>query len=666
MNELASKSQRATGTRQTQEIEASDRTSVLERFDPAAVSVRAAKEVRNREIHLPPVSVYRWWARRTEAVFGAVLDAYFLNDPGPGLVVDPFSGGGVIPLAAVIRGHRVYAQDLNPWATQGLGGMLRLPSPSEIHHLERQLQEVAEPLLRSAYATRFSNGEPATISHTFRVATAKCSKCGVRSRLFPYAMVSLLTRKERGHPDAILSCPNGHLFYGKFGAVTRCRECGTRTDPDAEYTSERTVACPQCRHTEKLQTRALAGEWRWEIVLVERTARGKRELALASPEEIRQAEHPRWKPKLDLGRIPDGQETKVLLRHGFRHWHDLYPPRQRSVMEAILKMSEALATDERGLAALRMAIYGSAEMAGLLSRWDRWYLKSYEAMAGHRFNFTTLPAEPNVWGAERSGRGTVTRRLALFAKASAWLQARIEGPLTVVGPLPPSTRPKALPAGVHAYLVEGSSERLSLPSNSTDLVLTDPPYHDDVQYDELSLPLRAWSRLSLQKLVNEAVVNSTNGFTATSQEYRALLSRIFRECRRILKPTGSLILSYANRQPEAWADLFAALQRAGFWGVNYAIVHSENETDHAKRGIRACALDLMMELAPNPPAARQFFRPKAVPSGPEADFLTTVGETCLTIGLLPSEWEVGFAEALKATPFLCGPTHSASAKPDIT
>ena len=664
MNKLASKSRPAKVARQIDEPEVGDHTGVLERFDSVAVSLRAAREVRNREIHLPPVSVYRWWARRTEAVFGGILDAFFSNRSGSGLVVDPFSGGGVIPLAAVIRGHSVYAQDLNPWATQGLAGMLRLPSPSEIHQLERQLQEAAETLLRSAYATTFSSGEPATISHTFRVATAKCSKCGVRSRLFPYAMVSLLTRKERGRPEAILSCPRGHLFYGKIGAVTRCRECGVQTDPGAEYTSERTVVCQQCRHVEKLQTRATHGDWRWEVVLVERTAGRSRELALASPDEIRQAENPRWKPTLNLGCIPDGQETKVLLRHGFHHWHDLYPPRQRSVMEALLAMSESVATDDRALAALRMAIYGSAEMAGLLSRWDRWYLKSYEAMAGHRFNFTTLPAEPNVWGAARSGRGTVTRRLALFAKASAWLQERIAGPLTVIGPVPPSTRRRTLRQGVNAYLVEGSSERMSLPSRSADLVLTDPPYHDDVQYDELSMPLRAWSRLSMQKLVNEAVVNSTNGFTADSYDYRALLSRIFRECQRILKPTGCLILSYANRQPEAWIDLFAALQLAGFWGVNYAIVHSENETDHAKRGIRACALDLMMELVPDPQHVPQFLRPKVNPTGPEAEFLTIVGETCLAIGRLPSGWQLGFAEALKATPFLCGPTRSASAKPE--
>jgi SAM-dependent methyltransferase len=273
---------------------------------------------------------------------------------------------------------------------------------------------------------------------------------------------------------------------------------------------------------------------------------------------------------------------------------------------------------------------------------------------------------PPAWRlqAARSGRGTVTRRLALFARASEWLQERAAGSLTVLGPLPATTPRKAIPKGVDAYLVEGSSERISLPSGSADLVLTDPPYHDDVQYDELSLPLRAWSRLSTQKLINKAVVNSTNGFSTESHDYRDLLSRIFRECQRILKPTGRLILSYANRQPEAWIDLFAALQLAGFWGVNYAIVHSQNETDHAKRGIRACALDLMMELSPR--AATPLLRPKVTVSGPEADYLRTVGEKCLEIGRLQSGWHVSFAQALKETPFLCGPTQISRAKPEGT
>ena len=49
--------------------------SPLRHLDADAVSRAARAETRNREVYLPPVSVFRWWARRTEAVNGAVIDA---------------------------------------------------------------------------------------------------------------------------------------------------------------------------------------------------------------------------------------------------------------------------------------------------------------------------------------------------------------------------------------------------------------------------------------------------------------------------------------------------------------------------------------------------------------------------------------------------------------
>ncbi len=101
--------------------------SPLRHLDPTDINVRVRREVRNREVHMPPVSTYRWWARRTESVNGAIIDAVNRDHPGRLVVSDPFAGGGVIPLAAVIRGHRVYARDINPWAATGLSAMLSLP-----------------------------------------------------------------------------------------------------------------------------------------------------------------------------------------------------------------------------------------------------------------------------------------------------------------------------------------------------------------------------------------------------------------------------------------------------------------------------------------------------------------------------------------------------------
>ena len=483
--------------------------SPLRHLDADAVSRAARAETRNREVYLPPVSVFRWWARRTEAVNGAVIDAVTAErgSDEPLLIVDPFAGGGVIPLAALIRGHRVYAQDINPWAAAGLTAMLGLPEPAAIREGVAALAQRITPLVSAAYGTTMTDGQPGTITHTFRVATADCGACGERSRLYPHAMVTLLARKERGRPAAIVACRNGHLSHGRHDRNSRCPTCRTIIDPTSSYTARRVSTCSNCGHRTRLQDLAASGDWSWEVVLVERARPGIREITTASTVEATTADNPRWRPQRTLGVIPVGQETKVLRRHGFSTWGDLYPDRQRYVLEQLLELAPGSSDNPAVVALLRMAIIGSAEMAGLCSRWDRWYLKSYETMAGHRFNFTTLTVEPNAWGTATSGRGTVLRRLDQLIKASTWLHDNTTvGP--VVGPIDPTS---AYRCTADVVVARGSSEQIALDDHSADLVLTDPPYHDDVQYSELSLPLRAWADLDLAPLEGEAVVNAATG-----------------------------------------------------------------------------------------------------------------------------------------------------------
>jgi adenine-specific DNA methylase len=311
--------------------------------------------------------------------------------------------------------------------------------------------------------------------------------------------------------------------------------------------------------------------------------------------------------------------------------------------------------DEPVRRALRLAVIGSTEMAGLLSRWDRFYLKSYEAMAGHRFNFATFVAEPNVWGATASGRGTVRRRLASFAKSSRWISAHVGRSLSVVGPFSVTSQAFGIPVGADVCIAEGSSERLALESHSVDLVLTDPPYHDDVEYDELSLPLRAWGGMAVNRLKSAASVNSAIDGRNRFAEYSALLGRIFAEVRRTLKDDGHLIFSYANREPAAWVALLSALESAGFTACGYLVVHAENETDVAKRGVRACNLDLLMDLVPRSASVRlEQWKPMSPPVGAEEEFVSILGEAFLQVGSLPVGWKPRLIDLLRHTPFLIG------------
>jgi SAM-dependent methyltransferase len=182
-------------------------------------------------------------------------------------------------------------------------------------------------------------------------------------------------------------------------------------------------------------------------------------------------------------------------------------------------------------------------------------------------------------------------------------------------------------------------------------VLTDPPYHDDVQYGELSQPLQAWAGLPSQDVTGDAVVNHATGQLVAAGSYTALLTSIFRESARLLRADGHLVFSYANRDPGAWAQLFDALQCAGLRAAGCAVVHSENETDHAKRGVRACTLDLLLDLVPLSALPVVQHLPTCAGTA-EAEFLSVVATYALQIGELKPGWQADFFNEAIATHFL--------------
>ena len=627
--------------------------SVLRHLDVKSIGDAVRVESRSRQTHLPPISVYRWWARRTEAVTGAIVDAVTLDNPGRRLLIaDPFAGGGVIALAILLRGHRVYAQDVNPWAARGLATMLDLPEPAAIEAAADRLHNLTSALLRRAYGTKLANGTAGSIVQTMRVATSHCPACSQELRLYPSALVSLLNRVDTGGTRGFLACRVGHVGVASVLKKSRCTTCRRVVDPDARYTTGRIARCAHCGWEGKLSELCGPNGFDWKVVLVERAKGNVREIGLPTVAELAAAESRSWRPLRDLPAIAHGDETATMLAHGQRYWHDLYPARQRVVIETLLAAcSEAAGGDIRVQRALEAAVIGSTEMAGRASRWDPRYLKAYETVANHRFNFTTFAVEPNVWGADERGRGTVERRIQHLAKASLWLNEHIGHRMVVEGPSPASDRRTSMAASVDALIVTGSSSRMRLPAGSLDVVVTDPPYHDDVQYGELSDLFRAWAGETTGELTGDAVV-ATRGQSKTTAQYQAILTEVFTEIRRALREGGHLVLSYANRDPSAWIALFSALQSAGFRGVGYTIVPSENEIDHAKAGRRACNLDVLIDLIHSPSRRVLQYEPTGDPLDDEETFCRVVGRHALRIGRLDQAWDAEFSMALRQCAFV--------------
>ena len=597
---------------------------------------RVREQQRNREIYTPPISLFRWWARRSHALIGALLDAAVDARDGASLAVsDPFSGGGTVAIEAARRGLPVYAQDLHPWAVTGIATALDRVDHTEFSEAANALLETLAPLRRRLYAIQCEkHGEDSEVLTTFWVRKASCPRCSSAVFLFPY---SLVTRASRTATDP----------YGWWG----CRACGHVTRSHADSRSRRCSGCrrslpaaatallpdrmaqcpnPRCAH----EFPAFADAPAYEPVLVQRRCRheGQSITHFARPTTADRVSAMVDLPTLPAALvepIPVGLETQVLRRAGLKRWCDLYPPRQLAVMLAASRALTDMDLPDAQRNRLCLAVVGACEMAGYVSRWDRFYPKAFEALANHRFALVGLSAETNLL-ADR-GRGTLPRRLKASARAAEWIGQEFgngEAPTW----LPPRHRRTRLTEGT--TVSAGSSERQRLSDGTIDLVLTDPPYFDDVQYGELAALFLTWSRaLGLLPssvevdLGSEVVVNSLRGTGLAS--YRKLLTAIFRECRRTLKDDGRILLTFHNKDIRAWWALARALRGANLHVRGLAVSDAENDADHSKRGRLGFTKDLVIECA----IGARTTQPKTASSGadPQARELLAAGR-CLALG----------------------------------
>jgi putative DNA methylase len=559
--------------------------SILARVNWRAVGARAAKELSNREVHAPVVSTYRWWARRPHSVMGALLDAA-VAQYGPELVVsDPFSGGGTVTFEAARRGLKTYAQDLYPWPARGLAAALGACDTAELQAAADQVLAALAPH-REAYRTA-AGGE---LSHVLRVRRSTCAHCAGKVFEFPHGLVSVTSRSlnDRGAFFGCRAC--GHLTRRTRDVESfTCAGCDTRRSLSQEATG-----CPHCLQDDGLRPED------WQAVLVQELAviQGQlravlRPVAVGDPVALqpRAAIH-----EALAAQIPTGRETKRLVDNGFAVWGDLYSSRQLEVLAEGLKTVALLDCAPAIKDRLAFSLLGAAEMPAFLSRWDRFNLKPFEGMANHRYTQTTFAAESNLLSPV--GRGTIPRRLEAATQALQWFIDSRQCPPKVATTVPGRRGRKKTDWDV--LVTTGSSVKQALQTGSVNVVVTDPPYFDDVQYGELARLFHVWLKVYDPSVVvdesAEAVPNSTRG-TSTA-DYEATIAACLAESRRTLKANGRLILTFHNKKVVAWRALAGAIATAGLKVTALAAVLAENQGDHCKRSVNAMLHDLVIECAP--------------------------------------------------------------------
>ena len=270
----------------------------------------------------------------------------------------------------------------------------------------------------------------------------------------------------------------------------------------------------------------------------------------------------------------------------FRNWRDFFNDRQ---LLALGKLHSAIQRIEPPHARLALATLfsGVLEFNNLFAS----YKGEGTGAVRHMFSHHILkpertPIEANVWGTPKSSGSfsNLFRGRLLRAMDYREFPTEVNGKTGTarVCSLPFTGKLSAWPENASVddrviCLSCGDSADTRLPSNSVDLVVTDPPFFDNVHYSELADFFYAWQQLPANREPHAEVSTRHEGEVqdADPGEFSAKLQRVFCESCRVLKDDGLMVFSYHHSREEGWQALAEAILAAGFTVVNAQPVKAE-------------------------------------------------------------------------------------------
>lgn len=624
-----------------------------------AINAESAREKSIRHGH--PSTLHLWWARRPLATARAVIWSSLVDDPSshpeqfpteeaqqqererlfgiltrlvkwensndegilaeakaeimkstngnPPALLDPFAGGGAIPLEAQRLGLEAHAHDLNPVAVMINKAMIEIPpkfagrSPvnpeaqrqgaanqgwkgaaglaEDVRYYGEWMKQEACKRIGHLYPkAKLEDGSEATVIAWIWARTVKCPNpaCGCEMPLVKSFMLS----KKKGKEAYIQPTCAGSAFTYKVvngkpsadeGTVSRagakCLACGT------------SVAFDYIRQE--------AREHRMQSVLTAVVAEGKYgRLYLTANSEHRNAAHVSRPDDAPSGILSGKARVNVSL-YGFNETSDLFTPRQLTALTTFSSLvSEAQQKAEADAVAVGVfndhialseggsgaRAYGEAvgvylafavdKMADYHSSICSWH--SSKELIRNTFGRQAIPmvwdfAEANPFS---DSAGCCDNMLEWVTKATLLFPATIQGS-----------------AKQHDAQSDNGLRNIA--------VSTDPPYYDNIGYADLSDYFYVWMRQALKgtypKLFRTMLVPKAEELVATPYRFEGSVEKardffedgMFNTCCRLhdySRDDIPVTIYYAFKQSETdtedttsstgWETMLSAIIRAGF------------------------------------------------------------------------------------------------------
>jgi putative DNA methylase len=548
----------------------------------------------------------------------------------PPVMLDPFAGGGAIPFEAARFGCNTVANELNPVAAVILEGTVALPA---------KLGERFASTIDS-WGARWATGVEERLAPFFPRAeederilgyiwahTVPCPTTGLPTPLVPDFWLS------RGDDsDAAIRLdadPTGKAIAISIVTGPGAAEFGGRTT--YKNKTGTSVWTDETFGGNYIREQANNGHLGQLLLAVSFTRPGKRGREFRPPTaadlaaiEDADGELTRRLPSWEVsGLVPIEQIDSVSnydrghRMYGITRWRDFFSNRQLlSTLTALETLGDLIrearaSLDESESQALglylALALDKSVDYNSRQSSWDATRLKVRNTFDKHNFAFKWAFAEFD------GAHSLVPWAVSQVVDAYRGIARLAHRPASII-----ESERKA-----QAQIVLGSATDLPLENASVDIVITDPPYYDNVMYGECSDYFYVWLKRSLrdtwpdrttQPLSDkeaEAVANpalfkdvATHSGRAKRKEgavsageladrhYETLLTRSFREAHRVLKPDGVMTVMFTHKRVDAWDTLGQALLEAGFAIHSSWPVHTEPETSlhQAKKNAAASTI----------------------------------------------------------------------------
>jgi putative DNA methylase len=573
----------------------------------------AARESWRKEVHRPIYHIHKWWATRLGSVFRGILlgamlpvdcdfraEFYNAHEFSRLTVFDPFMGSGTTIGEAHKLGMIALGRDINPVAVTSvqtaLGPIDRVALKTAFEELSR---DAGERILQ-LYQSKDLTGRACSVLYFFWVMNIPCVSCKKLVDLFPSWIIAANAYPKR-KPEVKILCPScGDIFPGTHRQTSAsCPTCEFTFNPKQGRAQGAKATCPACHLTFTILDAVGSLDARpgfrlyGKLVL---TRDGRKEYLRATPDdhEAYRSCSARLREESGKGEIVlpslalrDGYNTRQAMSYKFMSWRDFFNDRQLLALSWLHRAISDI-SDVSTQRALRTLMSGTLEFNNLFASYKGEGTGAVRHMfAHHILKPERTPIEANVWGTAKSSGSFSNLFRTRLLRAIEYRRQPTEvegrgGNGRLCAPAFTGCVEHAWPVGGSfsgraIYLSCGDSAKSGLPDRSVDLVVTDPPFFDNVHYSELADFFYAWQQLGL---TGEGDRPLTTRSTAEVQDtdagrFAMKLKGVFRECERILKDHGLLVFTYHHSREDGWKALAEAILGAGFLVVNSHPVKSE-------------------------------------------------------------------------------------------